>query len=593
MKKFFSSLLGSFVGTWIAFLLFGIVIFISGMIMIASLSVSSFKTPKISISNNSVLYLDLSGTITERPYNKTLQEYINNSNSSDNNLYDILKAINNAAENNNVSGIVVHCGSASSGFATATEIRDALLKFKKESGKWIYAYGESIDQYDYYIASVADSIFMNPVGMLDIHGLASGIPFFKGTLDKLGVEMQVIRVGTYKSAVEPYMLTSMSDANRLQTQTYLNNLWKNICDGVSSSRKISVATINEFADSLRTFDSAQTTVDNKFIDGLCYDHEFDSKIKNELGIADDEDINYVNVTNMANSNPGKEGKTSNSIAVLYATGEISVSGNENAIYSEELVPIILDIAKDDDIKGLVLRVNSPGGSAYASEQIWEALEQFKKAGKPFAVSMGDYAASGGYYISCGAQQIFAEPTTITGSIGIFAVIPSFQGLMTDKLGITMDFVTTNKNSDISVVKPLSPAQRAAFQNYVNQGYELFTSRCATGRKMDIDKLKSIAEGRVWDATEAKKIGLVDQFGNIDDAVEWVAQKAGISESYSIQTLPEYKEDFMNMLFISMTDGYAEAKMKEQFGMLYSTFKDINHLLQQDKLQCRMEYITIQ
>ena len=590
MNKFFSSLLGSFVGTWIAFLVFGIVIFISGMIMLTTLSMSSMKTPVTKISKNSILRIDLAGYIPERPQNKSLQEYINGAGPS-NNLFDMLNAIEEAKYNNNISGIYVHCGSASSGLATSKALRDALQSFKKESGKWIYAYGELIDQNDYYIASVADSIFMNPVGMLDIHGLASSIPFYKGLLDKLGVEMQIIRVGTYKSAVEPYMLTSMSEANKLQTQTFINNIWNNLSDSIASARKIRKETINEYADSLKTFDTPNVAVKEKFIDGLCYDHEFESKLKSRIGIEEDDNIKYVDIEDVVNSTSDRN-SSSNEIAVLYAEGDIVISSdNGNDICSDKLVPEILDLAKNDDIKGLVLRVNSPGGSAYASEQIWEALEQFKKTGKPLAVSMGDYAASGGYYISCGAQQIFAEPTTITGSIGIFAMIPSFGDLLNNKLGINVEFVTTNANSDISTVKPLTPIQRNAFQNYVNQGYELFTSRCAKGRNMNIAKLKSIAEGRVWDAVEAKKIGLIDQYGNVNDAIEWVAAKAGVSNDYQAVAYPEFKEDFMNVLYSAMHDSYYKS-MKEHYGTMFIYFEEINNLLHQDELQCRMENFVI-
>ena len=591
MNKFVSSMLGSFVGTWIAFLVFGIVIFISGLIMVASMSLSTMKNPTVKVADNSVLCIDLNGEITERPTNLSLQEYINDIRPASN-LHDILTAIERAKTDSRISGIYVHCGGTSStGFATAKSIRDALQSFKSESGKWIYAYGETIGETEYYISSVADSIYLNPVGALDIHGFMAVIPFYKGLLDKIGVEMQIIRVGTFKSAVEPYMLSSMSDANRLQTQTYIDNLWDNVCDSISSARGISKQIINEYADSLMTFSAPEIAVKEKFIDGLCYDHEFESKIKDRIDIPEDDDINYVSVSSFINTKH-HEIKSNNKIAVLYAVGDINVSGSDNGINSDDLVPIILDLAKDDAVNGLVLRVNSPGGSAYASEQIWEALEQFKKSGKPFAVSMGDYAASGGYYISCGAQRIFAEPTTITGSIGIFAMVPNFNGLLTDKLGINTNFVTTNANSDISVIKALSPAQTAALQGSINRGYELFTSRCATGRGMEIDKLKSIAEGRVWDATEAKKIGLVDEFGNLDDAVKWVADKAGIIDDYSVDYLPEFEEDFMNLLYAAFSESYYKTEMKKEYGMLYEYIEKINTLLKQDQIQCRMENVFI-
>ena len=590
MNKFVSSLLGSFVGTWIAFMLFGAVIFISGIIMITSLSLSSIKTPPVNISDNSVLYIDQNGVITERPVNRSFQEYINDSEPA-NNLHEILNAIELAKKDSRISGIYLHNGASSIGFATAKAIRDALQDFKQSTGKWIYAYGEVMDQKGYYVSTIADSIYLNKVGALDIHGIVSTVPFYKGLLEKAGVEMQIIRVGTFKSAVEPYMLTSMSEANRLQTQTYINNLWNNICDSISASRGIEKATINEFADSLLMFSSPEVYVEKRFIDGLCYDHEFESIMKTQLGIPEDEEINYIDVHSF-NTTKHDTKKSHNKIAVLYATGDINVSGSKDGINSDELVPEILELAKDKDIKGLVLRVNSPGGSAYASEQIWEALEQFKMTGKPFAVSMSDYAASGGYYISCGAQRIFAEPTTITGSIGIFAMIPNFGGLLSDKLGITTDFVSTNKNSDISVVKALTPAQTAALQGSINRGYELFSQRCAEGRNMDIAKLQSIAEGRVWDATEAKKIGLVDEYGNTSDAVKWVAQKAGISNNFMVTYLPEYKEDFLNMLYAAMSDSYYETKLKEKYGIMYDYFNEINTLLQRDPIQCRMECLTL-
>ncbi len=590
MNKFFSSVIGSFVGTWLAFMIFGVVIFISGIILIASMSFSGVRTPKTTISDRSVLYLDLSGEITERPYNKSLQEYIQSDNVATNDLASILSAIETAKYNSKIYGISLHCGAASRGYATSKAIRDALQDFK-ESGKWVYAYGESIEQQDYYVASVADSIFLNPVGMLDIHGLVSTIPFFKTALDKIGVEMQIIRVGTYKSAVEPYILTDMSDANRLQTQTFIQHIWDNLCDSISSARKIDKAVINEFADSLKTFKSPKVAVTEKFIDGLCYNHDFESKIKAQLGIDEDEEINYLNVADVS-GNDANSSHSSHKIAVLYAAGDIVVSGDNKSICSDDIVPIILDLAKDDEIKGLVLRVNSPGGSAYASEQIWEALEQFKATGKPFAVSMGDYAASGGYYISCGAQRIFAEPTTITGSIGIFAMIPSSFDLVANKFVINFITVQTNANSDMSIFKPLTPIQRAAYQQTINQGYELFTSRCATGRKMELSQLKNIAEGRVWDATDAKKIGLIDDFGNINDAIDWVAQKAKIESDYSTVDYPKYEEDLMSVIYQTLSGSYYEAQMKERYGILFTYLNEINKVLNADKVQCRMELLSI-
>lgn len=281
-------------------------------------------------------------------------------------------------------------------------------------------------------------------------------------------------------------------------------------------------------------------------------------------------------------------KSANKIAVLYACGEINVTGTAQGINSADIVPEILELAKNDDIKGLVLRVNSPGGSAYASEQIWEALEMFKKEGKPFAVSMGDLAASGGYYISCGANRIFAEPTTLTGSIGIYGMVPSFEGLMTDKLGLTVDMVTTNKESDFTVYKPMTPTQRNAMQLNVNRGYELFTKRCADGRKMELDSLKSIAEGRVWDASDALRIGLIDEFGNVDSAVEWVATAADVQNDYTTEVYPKQEDDFMSLLYSVLYESSYKTQMKKEFGMLYEYMEEVRTLLNRDRLQCRME-----
>ena len=587
MKKFFSTMLGAFVGTWLAFLIFGIVIFVSGIVMMASMTFSSLKMPVASVSDNSVLVLNLSGSIPERSQKANFQDLLEDTYSMPDNLKDILSAISIAKYDSRINGIVVKCNGASAGFATAKTIRDALSDFRN-SGKWIYAYGESLAQGDYYIASLADSIYMNPVGMLDLHGVVSGIPFFKNTLEKIGVEMQIIRVGTFKSAVEPYMLTEMSEANRLQTQTYISNLWNNLTDSIAVSRKIRKEVINQFADSLGMFSPANEVVKKGFVDGLCYVHEFESKVRMALGLSEDTEIPAVTVSELLTTASNTE--SSNKIAVVYANGAIVVSGDKNGINSSELVPEILDLAKDDEIKGLVLRVNSPGGSAYASEQIWEALEQFKKTGKPFAVSMGDYAASGGYYISCGADRIFAEPTTLTGSIGIYAMVPCMSGLLTDKLGVNFDFVKTNANTDISTVKPLTEFQKASFQKNVNAGYELFTSRCAVGRKMNINKLKSIAEGRVWDGMEAKKIGLVDEFGNVTDAVNWVATQAGIIGDYSVSDYPKTKEDFLDLLFSSMSESYYKMNMQERFGNFYPLIEQVENMLKQDELQCRMEYI---
>ena len=589
MNKFVSSLLGAFTGTWIAFFVIGIFIFFSGIAMISSLA-SSTISPITTISNNAILRIDLSGLITDKPYNKSLQELVNTDGSS-NNLYEILGAIDHASSDSNIKGIYINCDGAGMGIATATAIRNALTDFKKKSGKWIYAYGNNIAQGDYYTASVADKIFLNPAGTLDIHGLTSSIMFYKGLLDKVGVEMQIIRVGTYKSAVEPFMLTQMSEANKVQTSAFIGNIWKNITTDIAASRKVNADDIQAYTDSIGTFQDAQIAVSKKFVDSLCYEHQVESKLRKLVGIAETEDLNFVSPSDVMNSvitdAPGGE-----HIAIIYAEGEINVDGKSSSINSKDIVPEIIKLANDKSVKGLVLRVNSPGGSAFASEQIWEALDFFKSKNKPFAVSMGDYAASGGYYISAGADRIFAEKTTITGSIGIYGMIPNVKRLANDKLGITTDFVSTSPNSNLSAFEPLTPTQRNAIQRNVDRGYELFVARCAKGRHKTADEIKAIAEGRVWDGESAKAIGLVDQFGGIEDAVKWVANKANLGKEFKTKNYPEFKPDFINLLYATIEKS-ASIQMQQTYNQeLLRYVHTIQDILNKDRIQCRMEDIYL-
>lgn len=584
MNKFVSSLLGAFAGTWIAFFVFGFLIFFFGIAVLSSVSFSSVVAE---INDNSILTINLTGTINDRPSNKTIQELIKDNQDPNENLHEILLAIKNAETNDKIKGICLNCGNVSTGFATASAIRNALSDFKKKSGKRIYAYGHSFSQKDYYIATVADSVFMNPVGQLDIHGLTSTTMFYKGALDKLGIDMQILRVGSFKSAVEPFTRTSMSEESKLQTQTFIDNIWENVCSDIAKARKVEVATVKEFADSLYAFDKAEVAVSKKLVDGTCYQHQFEDKLRRLSGLENGDELNLVSAYTAASQY--QDASYSDKIAVLYAEGEIYVTGDNKSINSADIVPQIIELADDESVKGLVLRVNSPGGSAYASEQIWEALEYFKSKKKPFAVSMGDNAASGGYYISCGADRIFAEPSTITGSIGIFGMIPSVKNLMNDKLGITTDFVTTTPNANLSVFEPLTPSQINAVQESVDNGYELFTSRCAKGRKMPVDSIRKIAEGRVWDGTNALAIGLIDQYGGIDDAVRWVAKKAAIDD-YSTEFYPEHTPDFINILYntieVSVKTEYLPNKQWQEYVM------KVQGILKKDRIQCRMEDIYI-
>lgn len=590
MNKFVSSLLGAFVGTWIAFFLMGIFIFFVGIMIITSASLSSVS---IEVKDNSILRIDLSGSITDKPYNKTLQDILEGSSDDGNSLHEILAAIDNASTDDRIKGIYLRCDAANTGMATASAIRKALSDFKKESGKWIYAYGHSYSQLDYYIASVADSLFINPSGMLDIHGLTATTMYYKELLDKIGVDVQIVKVGTFKSATEPFSQTSMSEANRLQSQTYLNNMWSVLRDDIAKSRKIKADAITEYADSLYMFRQPTLAKEKGFIDGICYEHQFESKLHRKIGIANDEELNLISASQFANAMFIEKSPADNRIAVLYAEGEINTTGDEYSINSEEIVPQIIELADDPAIKGMVLRVNSPGGSAYASEQIWEALEYFKSKKKPLAVSMGDYAASGGYYISCGADRIFAEPTTITGSIGIFGMIPTVKTLLNDKIGITTDYVSTTPNANLTIFEPLTSTQLNAIQQNVNQGYELFVSRCAKGRKVSSDSIKSIAEGRVWDGGNALKIGLIDQFGGISEAVSWVAQKAKLTQTdYTIDYYPEYTPDIINLIYNSLGSSIQSKHLYFNGEDITNTINRIQKILDTDRIQCRMENIYI-
>ena len=499
-----------------------------------------------------------------------------------------LDAIKTAKDNSNIKGIFIECNSCGGGLASLYEVRQAIQDFK-ESGKFVIAYGhEGIMQSDYYIASVADSILLNPVGIVDIHGLSSTIPFFKNLLDKVGVEMQIIRVGTFKSAVEPYVETQASPANRMATETYMKSIWNNLCDSISVSRSIPVEKLNDLADNLMVTQTAEYLVENKIVDGLNYRFEVIDMLKDKCNLSKDDDLRLVKPQQVIASkttkiNPDK-------VAVVYAVGEIDGT-NEEGINSKNLVKDIINIANDDAVKAVVLRVNSPGGSAFGSEQIWAALEEVKKKGKPFAVSMGDLAASGGYYISCGADKIFAEPVTLTGSIGIFGMIPCFKELLNDKLGINLSVINTNKNGNfISVTEPMNPIQRAAMQRMINNGYELFTTRCANGRGMELDSLKLIAEGRVWDGITAKEIGLVDEFGNLQDAIDWVVEQAKVGE-YSISTYPTLEPSFMKYIRGYMST-QIDNKIASETGELYQYHDIINKIVNRDHIQCLMEPIEI-
>ena len=598
MKKFILIVCGSFVGAFLAFMFFMIATMIMSFAIMGSMSMGGGKKSAAIVSKHSILDIDLGTDISERGGNDAVDMMSllqGGGMPSSLGLNTVISAIENAADNDKVDGIFIKCNGVSAAPATLQALRRALKEFKK-SGKWIAAYGhEGINQADYYLASVADSIYLNPVGAVDLHGMASVTPYMKKMLDKVGVEMQIVRVGTFKSAVEPYMLEDMSDANRLQQEHYLGTIWKEMLDSIAADRKLQYDALNSLCDSvLITFD-AQKLIQNKLVDKLVYQNEMEDILRARTQVKKSDDLNYVAPEDLASDLEASA--TGDHIAVLYAVGEIdggsSFATTEEGIVSDKLCETIYKLKDDDNVKGMVFRVNSPGGSAFGSEQIWKAIMDFKASGKPVAVSMGDYAASGGFYISCCADRIFAERTTLTGSIGIFGVIPSYSNLIENKLGVHMASVKTNENGDMAAMgKKLTPAQLAALQNMVNNGYELFTKRCADGRHVTQDSIKKIAEGRVWDGITAKQIGLVDEFGGIREAVSWVANKAKLGKDYKTQNYPAIEDQFMAMLDKYMVTKY-ESRLKGEMGVLYDWHKQLQRILGRDRILCLMPEEEIQ
>lgn len=588
MKQFWNIVLGSFVGVWIALMLFSVISFFMSFAFMGAMSMLG-KSPTASITDNSVLKLDLGCTVEERTSDDDFMSIFIDNETRKIGLDKILQAIDAAKNDDRIKGIYIECNGISAGTASLYEIRKALSDFKNESGKFIYAYGDNILQADYYLASVADSFYVNTIGSIDLRGLAVSIPFYKNLLDKIGVEMQIVRVGTFKSAVEPYILTEISEANKLQYETFINNIWGNMADDIFSSRGIKPWRLNEMTDSIIFLQETKYLVTNNLVDGSCYKHQFDDMLKMAVHGNTDTDVNFISPGDMSREQPA--GSSNNTIAIVYAVGEI-FDGGDDGINSAELSETILELADDEDVAGVVLRVNSPGGSAYGSEQIWEALQKVKEAGKPLAVSMGDMAASGGYYISCGADRIFAEPLTLTGSIGVFGMIPCMKELFEDKLGINQSIVKTNANSEFPMLtEKMTVAQRASMQRMVNNTYELFVSRCAEGRNIPADSIKMIAEGRVWDGISAKRIGLVDEFGDLESAVEWVATEAGVADDYCTTVAPTQK-DFFTKYISKYVNQRIENKLQEEMGPMYQYRNEVKHIMARDRILCLTPEVNI-
>ncbi|MDR3058245.1 MAG: signal peptide peptidase SppA [Dysgonomonas sp.] len=579
MKGFLKSLLASILGCFIVLGVFFLIFFLSIMAM----SISS--TDKYSLKDNTVLTLKLEGTLSERVEPNSLMDILGQNTDTELGLDDILSSIKKAKENDKIKGIYINAGGFSAASASLKEIRNQLIDFK-ESGKFIVAYGDVYTQGCYYLSSVADKVIMNPQGNLDLHGLSASPTFYKGLLDKIGIEMQIFKVGTFKSAVEPFMLDKMSDANREQVSAYIGDVWSTITSEISESRKLSVEKINLAADSLQTFKEAKYSLQDGFVDTLMYEADVKEYLKTLVGVEKAKDINVASVKNMTSVAFENESKSKDIVAVLYAYGSITDGSGKDGITSKRYVKEIEKLKDNDKVKAVVFRVNSGGGSAYASEQIWKAISDLKEK-KPVVVSMGDYAASGGYYISCNASKIIAQPNTLTGSIGIFGMFPNVEGL-TKKVGLSFDNVKTNKFADFGdATRPMRDDEKAILQNYIERGYDLFLTRCSEGRGIPKDSLDLIAQGRVWTGNQALKIGLVDALGDLDTAIEEAAKLAELSD-YSLRDFPK-KQDFFESFFSNQKEELTTRAMKEYLGNDYQLFKTIKEIKEQDFIQARMPY----
>lgn len=581
MKEFMKFTFASLLGVILA----GIVFTILGIISMVGM-VASSDTETV-VKGNSIFVLNLEGTLSERVQENPFQKLLGEENQAYG-LDDILSSIRKAKDNENIKGIYLQPTSLSTSFASLEEIRHALVDFKG-SGKFIVAYADQYTQSMYYLASVADKVIVNPQGTISWHGLASQPVFFKDLLNKLGIEMQIFKVGTYKSAVEPYIATEMSEANREQVTAFLTSIWGRLLEDVSASRNIPKETLNNYADQMMDLKQAEEYLTCGLADTLLYKDGVLNYLKELSGREADESLRTLSLNDMKNVKRNTPlDKSGNIIAVYYAFGGIDDGTSpEEGINSEKVITDLRKLREDETIKAVVLRVNSPGGSAYGSEQIWHEVVLLK-AKKPVIVSMGDYAASGGYYISCAADTIVADPTTLTGSIGIFGMFPNMQGLLTDKIGLHFDMVKTNRFSDMGdMTRPFNADEREAMQNYINNGYKLFVKRCADGRGMSTEAIERIAEGRVWTGEAAKELGLVDELGGLDRALEIAAQKVGI-EAYSVVNYPA-KESFFSTLLDEGKNDYIETKMSESLGEYFHYVKFIQNLKDTDRIQARMPF----
>lgn len=586
MKDFFKNVLATAVGV----LLVG---FITGFFMVVSLvGMALSQSETAPVADKSVLVLRLTGSLSERANDDMLASLFGDR-IPKLGLATMTEAIRQAKESDKVKGIYIEAGAfAPDSYASLAAIRRELEEFRK-AGKWIVAYGDSYTQGAYYLASVADKIYLNPQGQVDWHGLGSEPVFVKDLLAKLNVRMQVAKVGTYKSATEMFTGEKMSDADRQQTTAYLTGIWQNVVSAVGKSRSLTAQQLNAYADSLVSLAAPQDYVRMRMVDGLLYTDQVRQTVKKKLGLSPDDEIPQVSMSDLLAAGP--EDKKGDEIAIYYAVGDIvdgvvAMPSRESVIDAQKVCADLQDLAKDKDVKAVVLRVNSPGGSAYASEQIWHQVMELKKV-KPVVVSMGSYAASGGYYISCPANWIVAEPNTLTGSIGIFGMFPDVSGLLREKLGLKFDEVKTNKYALFGTrSRPFTADELSHLESYIDRGYKLFRQRVADGRRLKVDQVEQVAQGHVWLGQDALRVGLVDQLGGVEVALRKAAQLAKLTQWHSTAypVLPDYLSQLLDLPGAARGN-YLDEQVRQSLGAYYEPFALIRDLQAQNPLQARLPF----
>lgn len=590
MKQFFKYVAATIIGLFA----FGVIMIIFGFICLFGMVASSSGTP--SLLDNSVMVLKLQGEISDKAEEDWLGEITGNQ-FNQLGMNKILSAIHKAKKEDKVKGIYLETGILQTDYATLQEIRGALVDFKK-SGKWIIAYGDNFSQGGYYLSSVANKVYVNPEGNIDWHGIASQTQYIKDVAAKFGVHFTVVKVGKYKSFTEMYTEDKMSDANREQVSRYINGLWQQILTEVSASRNINKDSLNHYADGIMAFEDSQLLKSRKLVDGFCYYDEIRDVVKKQLGLKSDEKIHQASMDDV-NAAVEDSNALGDQIAVYYCQGNIvsaassSLYGSGQEIVSKQVIKDLQELGDDDNIKAVVLRINSGGGEAYASEQLWRAVSMLNKK-KPVVVSMGGMTASGAYYMSMGARYVMAQPTTLTGSIGIFGALPDWSDLMTQKLGFKYDEVKTNRHSSYGTAgstRHWTPEEIGILQANVNRGYALFRKRVADGRKLPVEQVEQIAQGRVWLGTDAKSIKLVDGLGNLNDAIAKAAQLAKISD-YGTQEYPA-SADWMDQLLdrVSGTSGsYLDEQLRLTLGDLYKPFMTIRNMKEKEPVQATLPFM---